>query len=92
MADADGSTLKRGFKPHELLKVNETKLKTVTKPKEVPETIQNQKHVRVMRGEGLVDEEESKELVSKYGQRGTVEDEPIRRSTRVRTAPQRLNL
>ena len=91
VADADGVTLKRGFKPHELLKVNEEKLKPISKPLEIPKVIKTQKNVRLLRREGITNEEESKKLVDDVEEERSQPMEPtIRQSGRIRKAPEFL--
>ena len=85
--DEEGKLLRRGIKPTEMLKVT-SKVRRVATPVAVPAVVKNQRHVRKLRSEGLTNEEESRELVDQVDQA----PEPVRRSTRERRAPNRLDL
>ena len=81
--DDEGKVPRRGFKPHELLKVNTDKLKSVAIPDNVSRVLKTQQNVRVLRREGITNEEESRRLVD--------EVEKMKESQRRHDSMEKLN-
>ena len=75
--------MRRKLKSFELMKIDVTKLKKLLpETKKVADTVKEQKHVRILRREGIVDEDEALDAVRNVN---TVEARP----KRVRKAPTR---
>lgn len=87
--DYDGKLLRRGFKPHELLKIDIKKLKPISKPVSIPKIINTQRKVRLLRKEGITNEEESKNLIDEV-ENPTIAEPVLRRSSRVTKPINRL--